>query len=301
MNKPARGLGKGLSALIPTSSKPESKPESDGNGAGANKSNPFLHLRVDQLKPNPYQPRKRFEDDALQSLATSLRTHGMLQPLVVTPDPDNNCYIIVAGERRWRAAQLAKIGTVPALVKPLPSVELLKLALVENLLRAELSPIETAHAFKHLSAEQKLTQDEISQIAGLSRSAVANKIRLLDLEPSVLELVDSGKLSEGVVRPLIGLDRPVQKQLATKIIEEGLTARQVENIVQNLHKHKKVQKQESHEELLLSQISDKLTSKLGTKSKITGSDKGGKIILYYQNYHSLTRLLNHMGLDSEIV
>lgn len=301
MNKPARGLGKGLSALIPSAPKFGENNTDTTPNISSSKNSPFLYLRLDQLKPNPYQPRKRFDEDALHSLSSSLRTHGMLQPLVVTPDPQDKSYIIVAGERRWRAAQIARMSTVPALVKTLPSIELLKLALVENLLRAELSPIETAIAFKQLKVEQKLTQDEISQIAGLSRSAVANKIRLLDLEPSVLDLVDAGKLSEGVVRPLIGLEKNKQKELAQRIITEGLTARQIETIVQNLHKPKNKQKIATHEEQQLNIMSDKLSSRLGTRSKITGSAKGGKIILYYNNYDSLTRLLNSMGIDSEIV
>jgi ParB family chromosome partitioning protein len=216
-------LGKGLGALIPTE---------DGEEVAVDR--PDAHLRelgVDQIVPNPYQPRRVFDEEELVSLAASIRAVGVLQPVLVRPVGTDR-FELVAGERRWRAAQRAGLRVVPAVVRPTEDVRSLEQALVENLHRADLNPLEEAAAYQQLISEFDHTQEEVASRVGRSRSAVANTLRLLHLPPELQRLLHDGSLSAGHARALLGCTDPaVQERLAQQAVREGLTVREVEEAV----------------------------------------------------------------------
>jgi ParB family chromosome partitioning protein len=220
-----RGLGRGLAALMG-----EPAPGSDAAAARtAAAAGGVREIPIEQLKPNPYQPRKVFNKEALEELAQSIKSKGVLQPLLVRRAKDGQGYEIIAGERRWRASQLAKIHAVPVVIKEITDRDAVEIGLIENLQREDLNAVEEAGAFLQLSEEFGYSQDQIAQVIGKSRSHVTNILRLLQLPKPVLTLVITGKLTAGQARPLIG--HPLAEQLAQRIIEGQLTARQVEKLV----------------------------------------------------------------------
>jgi ParB family chromosome partitioning protein len=217
-----RALGKGLGSLIPES------PEATREGPGAPG---VVEVAIERIDPNPHQPRRHFDDEQLAALADSIRSTGVLQPLLLRPEPDGG-YTLIAGERRLRAARLAGLPTVPAVVRPLPDARLLEFALVENIQRDDLAPLETARAFRVLIREYGLTQAEAAQRVGKPRSTVANFLRLLDLAPAAQQLLDEGRLEMGHGRALAGLEDPVeQERIARQAAERGWSVRQVEQAV----------------------------------------------------------------------
>jgi ParB family chromosome partitioning protein len=219
-----RGLGRGLAALMG-----EPAPGSDAAAARTAAAAGVREIPIEQLKPNPYQPRKVFNKEALEELAQSIKAKGVLQPLLVRRAKDGQGYEIIAGERRWRASQLAKIHAVPVVIKEITDRDAVEIGLIENLQREDLNPVEEAGAFLQLSEEFGYSQDQIAQVIGKSRSHVTNILRLLQLPKPVITLVITGKLTAGQARPLIG--HPLAEQLAQRIIEGQLTARQVEKLV----------------------------------------------------------------------
>ncbi|PJI38489.1 ParB/RepB/Spo0J family partition protein [Ferrovibrio sp.] len=218
-----RGLGRGLAALMG-----EPAPGSDA-AAARTAAGGVREIPIEQLKPNPYQPRKVFNKEALEELAQSIKSKGVLQPLLVRRAKDGQGYEIIAGERRWRAAQLAKIHAVPVVIKEITDRDAVEIGLIENLQREDLNAVEEAGAFLQLSEEFGYSQDQIAQVIGKSRSHVTNILRLLQLPKPVIALVITGKLTAGQARPLIG--HPLAEQLAQRIIEGRLTAREVEKLV----------------------------------------------------------------------
>jgi len=219
-----RGLGRGLAALMG-----EPAPGSEAAAARTAAAAGVREIPIEQLKPNPYQPRKVFNKEALEELAQSIKAKGVLQPLLVRRAKDGQGYEIIAGERRWRASQLAKIHAVPVVIKEITDRDAVEIGLIENLQREDLNPVEEAGAFLQLSEEFGYSQDQIAQVIGKSRSHVTNILRLLQLPKPVIQLVITGKLTAGQARPLIG--HPLAEQLAQRIIEGQLTARQVEKLV----------------------------------------------------------------------
>ncbi|MBS4045531.1 MAG: ParB/RepB/Spo0J family partition protein [Alphaproteobacteria bacterium] len=224
-----RGLGRGLAALMG-----EPAPGSEAAAARTAAAAGVREIPIEQLKPNPYQPRKVFNKEALEELAQSIKAKGVLQPLLVRrakdgQGPGGTMYEIIAGERRWRASQLAKIHAVPVVIKEITDRDAVEIGLIENLQREDLNPVEEAGAFLQLSEEFGYSQDQIAQVIGKSRSHVTNILRLLQLPKPVITLVITGKLTAGQARPLIG--HPLAEQLAQRIIEGQLTARQVEKLV----------------------------------------------------------------------
>ena len=206
------GLGRGLSALLP-----------DAAGGQASE------LPLTAIRPNPYQPRRAFDDERLQELAESLRQHGLLQPITVRPAPTGEGWQLVAGERRWRAAQLAGLTTLPALVRACSDRQMIEMALVENLQRDDLNALEAAEAYRRCLDEFGLTQEELAQRVGKSRAAVANTLRLLKLDPTVQELVRDGGLGEGHGRALLAwVTAEEQRAMARRILDETLSVREVE-------------------------------------------------------------------------
>ena len=218
------GLGKGLSALIPPA---EAPPPASPDGTE------LRELPIDLVRPNTYQPRTEFDDEALEALTASVRELGVLQPVLVRPVGDH--YELIAGERRWRAAQVAGLTTVPAVVREVTDTASLEQALVENLQRQDLTAIEEAAAYAQLGEEFGLNQDDIARRVGKSRSAVANTLRLLQLPPAVARLVNDRALSAGHARTLLGLDDPAAiEALAQRVVAEGLSVRATEQAVKKL-------------------------------------------------------------------
>jgi ParB family chromosome partitioning protein len=216
----ARGIGRGLEAILAASPAP-----GGGNASGASE---LREIPVPLIEPNPDQPRRRFDADELQALADSIVAQGLLQPVLVRPRPGGR-YEIVAGERRWRASQIAGQETIPAIVRERTNAETLEAALVENMARADLTPIEEARACAGLVEELGLSREEVAQRVGRSRSAVSNLIRLLDLPDEVIELLEDGELSEGHGRALLlAPDQAQRRRLAREAVEEGWSVREVE-------------------------------------------------------------------------
>lgn len=223
MSRAKKRLGKGLDALLPPSL------------AGPGADDAVRHLPLAAIKPNPQQPRQNFDQAGLEELAQSIKVHGLVQPVLVTPGVTPAEYFLVAGERRWRAAGLAGLTEIPALVRDLDEVQQAALALIENLQREDLTPLEEAQAYQALQAAHNLTQAEIAAQVGKSRSQVANTLRLLQLDPAVQKLVGTGQLSRGHAKVLLSVADPVaQKDLAYRAIENDLSVRELENTLQQL-------------------------------------------------------------------
>ncbi len=223
MTHPKRGLGRGLDALIPATSPGGTPPP----GTAATASG-VMELDIDLIAPNPEQPRTHFEPTELQELAESIRRHGILQPLVVSRDAKGG-YRLVAGERRLQAARLAGLRTVPVVLREVEDDQLLELALIENLQRADLNPIETAAAYRRLIDEYGYTQEQVAQRVGKSRSAVANALRLLQLEPEIRRSLASGEISEGHARALLAIEDATRRLEAWReVVRRGLSVRETE-------------------------------------------------------------------------
>ena len=214
------GLGKGLAALLP-----------DSEGPGARQ---VAQIPIAAIRPNPHQPRTIFDEDKLAELAASLREHGLMQPVTLRPAPDGEGFQIIAGERRWRAAQRAGFEELPALVTACTERQMLEMALVENLQREDIGPLEAAEAYQRCIADFGLTQEELAQRIGKSRTAVANTMRLLKLAPGVQGLLSSGTLSEGHGRALLALVDPGQQvKLAHRVVTDGLSVRETERLARS--------------------------------------------------------------------
>ncbi|MGN0582359.1 MAG: ParB/RepB/Spo0J family partition protein [Oscillospiraceae bacterium] len=237
-------------------------------------------LRTSEIEPNRLQPRKSFDDDAIASLADSIKTHGMIQPLVVRPYMGT--YQIVAGERRWRAAREAAVEEVPVIIKDLTDSEAMQIALVENLQRENLNPVEEAAGLKELADKYNMTQESIAQITGRSRSAVSNSIRLLGLPDEVLELIKEGLVSVGHAKVLLSIeDENLVINLASRVSEGALTVRALENIAASLKKEKKEPEKPSDSYFREMEIS--LKESLGRKVTVKnrGNDKGTLVLEFY--------------------
>ncbi|MDQ7032146.1 MAG: ParB/RepB/Spo0J family partition protein [Desulfonauticus sp.] len=269
MNK-KKGLGKGIGALL-------------GDWQESSKDMEVTFLDLALISPNPHQPRQVFDSEALKTLADSIQSKGVLQPILVRPKGEK--YEIIAGERRFRAAQIAGLEKIPAIIKNLSDREALLLALVENIHREDLNPIDQAKALLKLKKEFDLSQEELAQKVNLSRSQVANLIRLLSLPEKIQNLLLEGKLSTGQARALIGIDDPnVLENLVQEILEKNLTVRDVEKKVRQCKQNKKVDE-------LLSNLEKQLQKSLPIKAKCRGTKDKGKIILEYANPEELKKIL----------
>jgi ParB family transcriptional regulator, chromosome partitioning protein len=275
------GLGKGLSALIPGDS-----PASDSS---------YVSVPVNNIIPNPRQPRAQFDDASLKELADSIREHGIIQPLIVTIDPGTFGYILVAGERRLRAARLAGLEMVPVIIRQVSDQERLELALIENIQRADLTPLETAEAYRQLQEEFGLRHEDIGARVGKSRVTVTNTLRLLQLPNEIKQALIDGKISEGHARALRGLPKIVTQLLVLKaIIEQNLTVRQTEELVKT-YAVKRTKKDLAAE---LRDVEERLRGYLGTKVALHQGKKGGSLIIYYYSDEELDSLINHITKDS---
>lgn len=257
-----------------------------------------LSLRLSVIGPNKNQPRRHFDADKLHSLAESIRQNGVISPIVVTKTDTG--YEIVAGERRWRAAKLAGLTEIPAIVRNYSPQKLTEVALIENIQREDLNPIEEAQAYRALMEDYDLTQEQISERLGKSRSAIANSVRLLSLEDGLQKYVISGQISEGHARCVLSLEGTVLREfLIGRIIEDGLSVRQTEKLAKDLAKAgvPKPRKKTTQTDIQVELIRKSMEEKLGTKVKISHGAKKGRIEIEYYGNRDLDRLLEVLGLN----
>ena len=284
-----KGLGKGLGALMNADA--VTTVTSDVLSSA-------IELKISQIEPNQNQPRCEFNPDKLQDLADSIKKYGVLQPIVVKK-LDNGFYKIIAGERRWRASKMAGLLKVPVLVRDYDDQETMEIALIENLQRDDLNPFEEARGYKELMDVFGLTQEQVAQKVGKSRSAVANSIRLLTLCDEIKEMVLKKDLTVGHVRALLSTDNEgVQLMAARKIVVEGLTVRQAEALIKSLLTVKKAKKKNPVDEELrryLNSLEKKLSDSLGTKVKIQNKKNRGKIEIEYYNNEDFERIMKIIG------
>jgi ParB family chromosome partitioning protein len=276
MNTENKKLGRGLGALLPSGKNKEDKS--------------FKFINVSEIQANLNQPRKNFKKDDLEELALSIKSQGILQPIVVRLLPSNN-YEIIAGERRWRAAQLVGIHEIPAFIKEIPEDLLNEAALIENIQRENLNPVEEARAYESILKKHKSNYDELSKIVGKSKSHISNMIRLLELEEEILNYMISGKLSMGHARALIGV--PNAKEMANEIINKNLSVRQTEKNTANYKKNKRRQKNKDPNIL---DLEKELSEKIGLKTSIQFSEQGssGSLTLYYSDLDQLDDIMKRL-------
>ena len=275
------GLGKGLSALI-------------NKEAIVELSQGFIpNLPINLIVPNPYQPRIELNPEDLVELADSIREHGVIEPLLVTKK-DPSKYELIAGERRWRAARLAGLEHVPVVIKEASPQEMLELAVIENVQRQDLNPLEEALAFQQLTSEFNMTHDHISKKIGLSRPAIANKIRLLSLPDEIKKGLLENKVSEGHARALLGLNNPETMIAAYKItLRDNLSVRAVEELVRRLNKGKKVLKRKNMRivDERTTQLETTLKTKFGEQVSLSRSNRGGKIVIPFHSDDELDKIV----------
>ncbi|WP_018131413.1 ParB/RepB/Spo0J family partition protein [Effusibacillus pohliae] len=272
----SKRLGKGLEALLPQIADDDT----------------VLTAKVEDLRPNPYQPRKEFNQEKLQELAESIRQHGVIQPIIVRKSFRG--YEIVAGERRWRAARSAGLAEVPIVVKEFDDRQMTEIALIENLQREDLNPIEIAEAYSNLMEKFDLTQDELAKKVGQSRSHVANFLRLLHLPQQIRDYVSRGTITMGHARAILGLEDQQQQLLVVKkIIEDELSVRAVEQLVNRLTQNvpRETKKKKQAPDRIIQQYEEKFRSCLGTSVKIQSGKKRGKIEIEYYSLEDLERIL----------
>ena len=287
MNRKA--LGKGIHALIPDFEM--GVPESHENGPAKN-----TELLIDEISPNRFQPRKYFDDDKLEELVTSIRDNGVLQPIVVQKVEAG--YELVVGERRWRASKKAGLKKIPAVIREVTDAQALELAIIENIHRQDLNPIEEADAYARLADEFALTQEMIAKRVGKSRTAVANTLRLLKLSRNIKEDLISGKISMGHARALLGLDNAGQMEaLRKEIFKQDLTVRQIESRVSRLKQSvsKKPVSLVSKKNIFIKDLEKEFERRLGTKVDIKPAKKGGKLVVTYYSDDDLDRIKDLIG------
>ena len=295
----ARGLGKGLDALIPNAVGESTKAKKSSQKEAIEEKADTL-VKITMVEPNREQPRKNFDEDALLELSESIKQFGLLQPILVQDRKDH--YEIIAGERRWRAAKLAGLKEVPVIIKNLTEQEIVEISLIENIQRENLNPIEEAQAFKRLLTEFNLKQDEVAERVSKSRTAVTNSMRLLKLCDDVQRMVIDEMLSTGHARALLSIEDPKQQYtIAQKIFDEKLSVRDVEKLVKNLNKPAKSRKiTEKNMEVFYQDIEEKLKQVLSTKVSITSKENGaGKIEIEFYNNEDLDRFVELLARPQE--
>ena len=282
-----KALGKGLKALIPVD---EGRQAAKGGTGGG-----LFQCPVDRLIPNEEQPRQSFDEQKLAELTESVRSKGVIQPLVVRAVGDGR-FQIVAGERRWRAARLAGLERVPVVVKDLSGADMLEVALIENIQREDLNPLEEAEAYRQLIEEHGLTQDRLAKRVGRQRSTVANALRLLKLPEEIQQFLMTGELSMGHARAILGVQGgSAQKALARKVVREGLSVRACEDLVRSKTKGKPRAARKSRAKSLSPQqrqVVEKLQRQFGTKVDLQQGRRGGKLVIHYFSNGELERILD---------
>lgn len=307
MKTPPRGLGRGLSALFSDTE------EAYGNAAKTSESGlpqplpedikGLKEVDIDLIRPNPNQPRKHFDEAALNELADSIKKHGLIMPIVVNQMEDGK-YMIIAGERRYRASKIAGKQQIPVVVREYDDRQIKEISLIENLQREDLNPIEAATAMKQLMDEYHLTQEELAERIGKSRPAVTNTLRLLSLSPEVISLVSAGKLSAGHARALITLPEDAQYKLAETAIRDGLSVRDIERNVRDYFATpeeiaEKKEKKKQQVSIELKDLIERMRHTFKTKVSLIGNDKKGRIYIDYYNTDDLNRISEIVDMVDE--
>ncbi|MCI6190397.1 MAG: ParB/RepB/Spo0J family partition protein [Clostridium sp.] len=282
------GLGKGLEALI------------SENEENINESGNKLFIPLNKIKNNADQPRKSFDNEKIAELAESIKHHGIIQPLILMKENDD--YVIIAGERRWRAAKMVGLKEVPAIIMDVTDKEVLELSLIENIQRQDLNPLEEALAYKKLIDNFKFTQEELSKRIGKSRTAITNCMRLINLDDRVKEYIIQGVLSEGHGRALLAIDDgDLQYAIAQKVIDESLSVRELERLIKKVYATEKKKKNDDKVDdnnIYYKNIEEKLQSYFGTKINLSYKKDKGKIEIEYYSEEDLQRILDMMNIDS---
>lgn len=280
-----RGLGRGLEALFDESPQVQETEE-------------ITEIPLDEIRPNPYQPRKTFDNKSLKELSESIKENGVFQPIIIRKSV--NGYEIIAGERRFRASKLAKKKTIPAIIRKFDEAQMMEVAVLENLQREDLTPLEEAQAYEMLQKNLGLTQAEVSKRLGKSRPYIANYLRLLTLPQKTKRLLQRGELSMGQARTLLGLkDKDSIDDLARKVVKNGITVRQLESLVAKLNeKEKKPKKKAIKKSAFIRASESQLTDKFGTSVNITEGKKGnGHLAIDFASTDELNRILDLLGIN----
>lgn len=288
----SKGLGKGLDSMIPPKRTARAQAQDSAANKNVNKSGEVI-LKINDVEPNKNQPRRTFNEDSLIELSESIKQHGIVQPLVVAKQKDY--YEIIAGERRWRAAKIAGLKEVPVIIKDYSPQEIMEVALIENIQREDLNPIEEAKAYKNLIDEYNLKQDQVAEKVSKSRTAVTNALRLLKLDERVQEMLINENISSGHARALLGLDdAEKQYNIATQIFDEKLSVRETEKLVKQINRPEQPPKpkKELKNDFVYRDIEEKLKEKIGTKVKINRkTEDKGKIEIEYYSPEELEKIL----------
>ena len=288
MNAKKRGLGKGLDALLGE--------VSGANLASSPENSSLTMLSIDLIERGSFQPRRDFDQDALQSLAGTIKSQGLVQPILVRSLANKDSYEIVAGERRWRAAQIAGLHDIPVIIKDVSDNEAMCLALIENIQREDLNPLEEAGALERLINEFEMTHDAVADAVGRSRPAVSNLLRLLELDDSVKKMLETGKLDMGHARALLSLSPDKQLESAAKIVKQGLSVRSTENLVKQLldgnqHSRTKNDAKDSN----ITKLENDLSERIAAKVSITHQSSGkGKLQISYNSLDELEGILKRL-------
>ncbi len=280
-----QALGKGLGALIPDLSALDDREK---------KALGIMEIELDKIVPNEFQPRKTFSDDRLKELAASIKEQGVIQPIIVHRIGTN--YGLIAGERRWRASRLAGLKTIPALVREASKRELIEQALIENIQREDLNPLEAAVAFKRLQDEFKLTQEDLAKRVGKERSTIANFLRILGLPKEIKQHVAAGAISLGHAKALLSLERHRdQVAVADAIVKKGLSVREAEALAAKLKHPAEPKKKKPAAGQEYKAIEERLRKSFGTKVSIESKSRGGRIVIEYYSAEELDRILEKLG------
>ena len=295
MSGKKRGLGRGLDALLGAGARPT--PPATGGGQEQPVDGVLKELPVDLIQRGKYQPRRDIEPESLQDLADSIKAQGVMQPIVVRPISDSR-YEIIAGERRWRATQLAGLHSIPTIVRDVPDEAAIAMALIENIQREDLNPIEEAAALQRLQQEFELTQQEVADAIGKSRSTVANLLRLMSLREDVRRLVEHGDLEMGHARAMLALEGEHQSQAARTVVARGLSVRQTEALVRKLleqGQNPEPGKAEPRLDPNIRSLQDDLSQRLGTRVEIRhGAAAKGQLVISDSSIDELDDILSHI-------
>lgn len=286
------GLGKGLDSMIPP--KRNDKVDNSVNVGTVSKTGETI-LKINEVEPNKDQPRKNFNEEALQELSDSIKQHGIVQPLVVSKQDDY--YEIIAGERRWRAAKMAGLKEIPVVIKDYSPQEIMEVALIENIQREDLNPVEEARAYQRLIKEYDLKQEEVAEKVSKSRTAVTNSLRLLKLDDRVLDMLIEETLSSGHARALLGIaDNDRQYETALKVAEENISVRETERLVKSINNPvvKKTAKKELGNDFIYRDLEEQLKQKIGTKVSINRkTENQGKLEIEYYSQEELEKIIDY--------
>ena len=298
-----RGLGKGLDALLGNST---SKSTKTGNQSATNTDSETLldqdgvlkEMPVEFLQPGQYQPRRVMTEEGLEELADSIRAQGMIQPIVVRPISKDK-YEIIAGERRWRAAQRAELHQIPVLIKEVPDEAAIAMALIENIQREDLNAMEEANALHRLKEEFKLSHQQTADAVGKSRTTVTNLLRLMQLTDACKTLLERGDLEMGHARALLALEGTKQAETARAVVHKGLTVRETEKLIRNINEPKPKAKKEAKDHHIVS-LEQQLADKIGATVAINHGNKGkGNLVINYHSLDELDGILQHLGIKSD--